>query len=83
LGAPSGAAAKDTIALVEQLERPKMLASWMAVAIIAVLSLLAGLTAYFLRSVQSPADAAASGVTAAVPAPSFAPASRGPTRGDR
>src|SRR5262249_44238147 len=85
--APSPPAAQvvrpDTIALVEQLERPKMVTSWMAIAIIAVLSLLAGLAAYFLRSVQNPADSAASGATAQVPAPSFAPASRGPARGDR
>jgi eukaryotic-like serine/threonine-protein kinase len=53
----------DTIALVEKVDAPREIPTKVAIAIIAGLSLLAGITAYFVRSTSEPqaAPAASSG----------------------
>jgi serine/threonine-protein kinase len=53
----------DTIALVDKVDAAREIPTKLAVAIIVVLSLLAGITAYFVRSASEPqaAPAASSG----------------------
>ena len=57
-------ARNDTIALVEQVEKSRHIPTKLAVGIILVLSLIAGIGAYFIRAGSSPADQPAAGPTA-------------------
>jgi serine/threonine-protein kinase len=61
----------DTIALVEQVGKPRDVPTGVAVAIIVALSALAGIGAYVLRSSGPPRDTPTAGPTAAVSSPSF------------
>jgi eukaryotic-like serine/threonine-protein kinase len=70
----------DTIALVDQVDKPREVPTKVAIAIILALSALAGIGAYFLRSTSAPLETPPGGSTASVPnvgAPSSTWTSRG------
>lgn len=67
----------DTIALIERGDRPREVPTYVAIAIIVVLSLGAGLAAYLLRSSQTPA---ASPSATPASAPSASGSSAAPRR---
>jgi serine/threonine-protein kinase len=59
----------DTIALVDQMDKPRDVSNKVAIALVVGLSLLAGIGAYVVRATSGPADAASSGPTASVGQP--------------
>jgi eukaryotic-like serine/threonine-protein kinase len=67
----------DTIALVDQVDKPREIPKAVAIGIIVGLSALAGVGAYVLRATSGPPDVPAGGATASIPS-SPAPPSRGP-----
>jgi len=78
-GAPRAAPPRaDTIALVEQVEKSREVPTRLAVGIIVVLSLIAGIGAYVMRSTSEPREVPSAGPTADRTAPDpRAPVGRG------
>lgn len=74
--APKPVTRADTIALVDQMDKPRDVPTKVAVALVVGLSLLAGIGAYVVRSTSAPADVP-SGPTASVGQP---PPPRSPVR---
>ncbi len=67
--APKPVERADTIALVDQMDRPRDVSNKVAIALVVGLSLLAGIGAYVVRSTSGPADPASSGPTASIGQP--------------
>src|SRR5262249_18392943 len=65
----------DTIALVDQVDKPREVPTKIAIAIIVTLSVLAGIGPYIVRATSAPQDAAP-GSSASIPSVN-APSSRG------
>jgi eukaryotic-like serine/threonine-protein kinase len=65
----AGPPRNDTIALVEQVEKSRNIPTGVAVAVILVLSVIAGIGAYFIRAGSIPAEQPAAGSTAATTLP--------------
>jgi serine/threonine-protein kinase len=69
----------DTIALVDQVDKPREIPTKLAIAIIVGLSALAGIGAYVVRATSSAPDTPAGGPTASIPsAPAPLPRGQGP-----
>jgi serine/threonine-protein kinase len=67
--APKPVTRADTIALVDQMDKPRDVPTRVAVALVIGLSLLAGIGAYVVRSTSAPADVPSGGSTASVGQP--------------
>ena len=75
--APKPVTRADTIALVDQMDKPRDVPTKIAVALVVGLSLLAGIGAYVVRSTGAPADVPSGGPTASAGQP---PPPRSPVR---
>jgi serine/threonine-protein kinase len=75
--APPRVQRADTIALVDQVDKPREISNKLAIAIIVGLSALAGIGAYIVRATSSAPDTPAGGPTASIPS-TAAPPPRGP-----
>ena len=79
--APKVATRADTIALVDQMDKPHDVPSKIAIALVVGLSLLAGIGAYVVRSTSAPSDVPSGGPSASIgQPPSPPPPSRGPVK---
>ena len=67
--APKPVERADTIALVDQMDRPRDVSNKVAIALVVGLSLLAGIGAYVVRSTSGPADVPSGGPTASIGQP--------------
>jgi serine/threonine-protein kinase len=67
--APKPVERADTIALVDQMDRPRDVPTKIAIAVVVALSLLAGIGAYVVRSTSAPADVPSGGPTASIGQP--------------
>ena len=67
--APKAVQRADTIALVDQMDKPRDVPNKIAVALVVGLSLLAGIGAYVVRSTSAPAEGPSGGPTASVGQP--------------
>jgi len=76
--APKPVQRVDTIALVDQMDKPRDVPNKIAVALVVGLSLLAGIGAYVVRSTSGPAEVPSGGPTASAGQP--APPLRGPAK---
>jgi serine/threonine protein kinase len=77
--APRPVTRADTIALVDQMDKPRDVPTKVAVALVIGLSLLAGIGAYVVRSTSAPADVPSGGPTASVGQP-LPPTTRSPVK---
>ncbi len=77
--APKPVTRADTIALVDQMDKPRDVPTKVAVALVIGLSLLAGIGAYVVRSTSAPADVPSGGPTASVGQP-LPPTTRSPAK---
>ena len=77
--APKPVTRADTIALVDQMDKPREVPTKVAVALVVGLSLLAGIAAYVVRSTSAPADVPSGGPTASVGQP-LPPTTRSPVK---